>query len=136
MTGADRNRNGRGRGPRALGDVLGELFAARGLGRLRAQGELEGAWAAAVGEPAARQTRVGGVRHGVLTVTVAHPTLLEELAAFRKPRLLEALRRDAPGAAIQDIRFRVGPITPPAAGPAADNDPPGPHPRARRPRRG
>ena len=41
---------------------------------------------------------------------MAHPTLLEELAAFRKPALLAGLRRDAPGTPVQDIRFRVGPI--------------------------
>lgn len=66
---------------------------------------------AAVGEPACRQTRVGGVRHGVLSITVAHSALLEELAAFRKHDLLAALRRDAPGAGIHDIRFRVGPVS-------------------------
>ena len=103
---------GRGRWPRSWA----QLFAARGYGRLRGTRELEEAWEAAVGEPASRQTRVGGIRHGVLNVTVAHSTLLEELAAFRKPALLAALRRDAAGTVIHDIRFRVGPIDPPAAG--------------------
>jgi predicted nucleic acid-binding Zn ribbon protein len=112
------------RGPKPLAEILGELFAARGFGRLRALKELEDAWNAAVGEPGCRQTKVGEVRRGVLNVTVAHPTLLEELAAFQKPALLAALRRDAPGTVIHDIRFRVGPIdppdaaTPPAAAPA------------------
>jgi predicted nucleic acid-binding Zn ribbon protein len=100
------------RGPKPLADILGALFATRGFGRLRALKELEDAWNAAVGEPGCRQTRVGEVRRGVLNVTVAHPTLLEELAAFQKPRLLAALRRDAPGTLIHDIRFRVGPIDP------------------------
>ena len=121
MTGPDR------RGPAPLSDILGALFAARGYGRLRATGELEAAWAAAVGEPACRQTRAGGLRHGVLSVTVAHPALLEELAAFRKPALLAALRQHAPGQTIHDIRFRVGPVDP-AEPPSA------PRPRARRPR--
>jgi predicted nucleic acid-binding Zn ribbon protein len=94
-----------------LSDILGALFVAKGYGRLRAVGELEAAWKAAVGESAGRQTRVGGVRRGVLSVTVAHSALLEELAAFRKPEILAALRRDAPGSAIHDIRFRVGPVT-------------------------
>ncbi len=103
--------NGRNRrGPQPLSDVLGDLFASRGYGRLRTLGELEEAWNAAVGEPASGQTKVGGVRHGVLTVLVAHPALLEELAAFRKPNLLAALRRDLPDVSIHDIRFRVGPI--------------------------
>ena len=103
----------KGRGPKALSEILGDLFAARGYGRLQAVGELEAAWASAVGELGSRQTRVGGVRRGVLNVTVAHPALLEELSTFQKPLLLAALRRDAPGTPIHDIRFRVGPIDPP-----------------------
>jgi hypothetical protein len=98
------------RGPRALSELLGELFTARGYGRLRALSELEEAWNTAVGEPHCHQTRLGEVRRGVLNVTVAHPTLLQELDAFRKPELLQALRRGAPGTTIHDIRFRVGPI--------------------------
>jgi hypothetical protein len=114
-----------------LGEVLGELFAARGLGRLRARGELEEAWAGAVGEPGRRQTRLGEVRRGVLHVTVAHPALLEELAAFQKPALLAALRATAPGAVIHDIRFRVGPVEAPAGGDGDGEANPGP--RSRRP---
>ena len=96
------------RGPKALSDILGELFTARGYGRFLAQQELEDAWNAAVGEPLCRQTRLGEVRRGVLNVTVSHPALLEELAAFRKPELLAALRSGAPATMIHDIRFRVG----------------------------
>jgi hypothetical protein len=103
-----------GRGPKPLSEILGNLFAARGYDRLQASSELERAWNAAVGDPRCRQTRIGGVRRGVLNVTVAHPSLLEELSSFQKPALLAALRRDAPGTPIQDIRFRVGPIDPPA----------------------
>ena len=99
-------------GPRPVAEILGELFAARGLARLGAAKALEAAWDAAVGEPLRRQTRVGEVRRGVLNVTVAHPALLEELSAFRKPRLLEALRQNAPDTPVLDIRFRVGPVTP------------------------
>src|SRR5271157_1026476 len=101
------------RGPRPLSEILGELFTVRGYGRLRARQELEDAWNAAVGDPFCRQTRLGEVRRGVLNVTVAHSTLLEELAAFRKPALLAALRTDAPATTIHDIRFRVGPIEEP-----------------------
>ena len=98
------------RGPRPLSDILGELFTVRGYGRLRARQELEDAWNKAVGEPYCRQTRLGEVRRGVLNVTVAHSTLLEELSAFRKSSLLKALRSDAPATIIHDIRFRVGPV--------------------------
>lgn len=96
------------RGPKPLSEILGELFIARGYGQVRARAELEGAWAAAVGEAACRQTELGEVRRGVLNVTVAHPALLEELSAFSKPKILAALRAGAPGTTVHDIRFRVG----------------------------
>ena len=100
------------RGPRSLSDILGELFTVRGYGRLWARQELEDAWNRAVGEPYCRQTQLGEVRRGVLNVTVAHSSLLEELVSFRKTSLLEALRSGAPATAIHDIRFRVGAIVP------------------------
>ena len=102
------------KGPKPLGDILGALFAARGLGRLRAAGDLESAWIEAVGEETASRTKIGAVRRGVVSITVNHPALLEELAAFRKPELLASLRKNAPSAAIHDIRFRVGPVDPPS----------------------
>lgn len=112
------------RGPRALSEILGELFTVRGYGRLRALSELEEVWNTAVGEPHCHQTRVGEVRRGILNVTVAHPTLLEELTAFRKPELLQALRTGAPGMTIHDIRFRVGPIEQPEPTKAESLPPP------------
>ena len=118
------------RGPRPLGEVLGDLFAARGFGRLRALKELEDAWNEAVGEPGRHHTRIGEVRRGVLNVTVANSTLLAELAAFQKPALLAALRQNAPGTVVHDIRFRVGPIGP-GPGLAPDGPVPGPSPEAR-----
>jgi len=98
------------RGPKPLTDILGDLFAARGLARVQATGELQTAWVAAVGEPGCRHTKVEGLRRGILSVTVAHPTLLAELSSFQKPTLLAALRRLMAGTPIHDIRFRVGPI--------------------------
>jgi predicted nucleic acid-binding Zn ribbon protein len=124
------------RGPRALSDILAELFTARGYGRILARRELEDAWNAAVGEPLCRQTQLGEVRRGVLNVTVSHPALLEELAAFRKPELLAALRSGAPATMVHDIRFRVGT---PGSGPETvsgpdertDGSPPAPARRSR-----
>ncbi len=107
---AGMSMNPEGRGPKPLAEILGTLFAVRGLGRLQAMVELESAWVTAVGPDVDRRTQLGAVRRGVLNVTVAHPALLEELASFRKPEILAVLRRDAPGSPIQDIRFRVGSI--------------------------
>lgn len=119
MSSPDPNR----RGPQPVSEILGELFASRGFGRLRALKELEDAWNTAVGEPFRRQTRLGEVRRGVLNVTVAHPALLEELSAFLKPTLLATLRKNAPGTVVHDIRFRVGPVVPDEDEPTSPSPP-------------
>ena len=98
------------REPRALADILGELTVVQGYSRAWARQVLENAWNTAVGEPQCYETQLGEVRHGVLNVTVAHSTLLEELVAFRKAKLVASLRSDALGTAIHDIKFRVGSI--------------------------
>jgi predicted nucleic acid-binding Zn ribbon protein len=96
--------------PRALSTILSELFAVRGYGRLHTLGALEEAWNRAVGEPDCQQTHVCELRNGVLNVTVAHSALLEELRAFRKVELLNALRSTAIAVTIRDIKFRIGPV--------------------------
>jgi Dna[CI] antecedent, DciA len=96
------------RGTKSLSDILGELITIRGYGRLWVQQILENAWNTAIGEPDCHQTQISEMRRGVLSVTVAHPSLLEELAAFRKGTLLASLRSSALG--ICDIQFRVGSI--------------------------
>jgi hypothetical protein len=98
------------RGAKLLSDILCELITVRGYGRLFAREMLENAWNKAIGEPYYRQTQVGEMRHGVLNVTVAHPSLLEELAAFRKATLLAVLQSSDLGIAIHDIQFQVGSI--------------------------
>jgi predicted nucleic acid-binding Zn ribbon protein len=97
-------------GPELLGEVLGRLFTARGWGRRQAQLHLERAWAEAVGPEHEAQTRVAGLRRGVLEVVVGNAVLLQELAHFHKRRLLEALRSRLPGTTLTDLRFRAGVI--------------------------
>jgi len=96
------------KGPELLGEILGRLFVARGWGRQQAQLRLERAWAAAVGPVGAKQTRVAGLRRGVLEVTVGNAVLLQELAHYQKRRLLEQLRSQLPGTPITNLRFRAG----------------------------
>ena len=95
-------------GPQRLGEVLAQLFTARGWGRRQGRLHLEKAWAEAVGPEHAAQTRVGNLRRGVLEVIVANAVLLQELAHFHKRRLLEQLRRRLPGTPLTDLRFRAG----------------------------
>jgi Dna[CI] antecedent, DciA len=98
------------RGTRSLSDILCELITLRGYGRPFAREILENAWNTAIGEPHCRQTQVGEIHRGVLRVTVAHPSLLEELVAFRKAPILAALQSSDLGTAIHDIQFQVGPV--------------------------
>jgi predicted nucleic acid-binding Zn ribbon protein len=94
--------------PEALGEILSRLFVARGWGRRQDRLRLEQAWAETAGPEHARQTRVGGLRRGVLDVVVGNSVLLQELAHFHKRRLLEALRCRLAGTTITDLRFRAG----------------------------
>lgn len=92
-----------------MGTILTELMARRGFARIQGTAALEAAWRAAAGEPLGQHTRPGAIRRGKLEVTVANSTLAQELT-FRKPALLEALRRALPEETIRDLRIRVGPI--------------------------
>lgn len=98
------------KGPELLREILGRLFIARGWGRQQERIQLERAWTDTVGEPGSSQTRVAGLRRGVLEIHVSNATLLQELAHFHKRRLLEEMRRRLPGTAVIDLRFRAGVI--------------------------
>ena len=97
------------RGPQRVGNILTELMARRGLGRVQAALVCEEAWRKAVGQLLAQYTRAGAVRRGKLEVVVANSTLVQELG-FRKPALLKSLARLLPNEKIQDLRFRVGAV--------------------------
>jgi predicted nucleic acid-binding Zn ribbon protein len=97
-------------GPELLKEILSRMFTARGWGRKQERLRLEQAWAetvAACGLPA-DQTRVNGVRRGVLEVLVDNAVMLQEMAHFHKRKLLEAIRSKAAGTTITDLRFRAG----------------------------
>jgi len=91
--------------PEALGSVLSRLFAARGYGRVQANEELHSLWKDVAGEPIARETRILGLKNGVLTIGVTSSPLLSELAAFHREHLLEKLRAKR-GEGIRDLKFR------------------------------
>jgi len=78
------------RGPEKLGDVLGRLFTLRGWGRRQGRLHLEQAWSEAAGEEIAKQTRVAGLRRGVLEVEVGSAVLMQELAHYHKRRCWRA----------------------------------------------
>ncbi|OWK45397.1 DUF721 domain-containing protein [Fimbriiglobus ruber] len=95
-------------GPENLGDVLARLFTARGWGRKSERLRLEAAWAEAVGPAFLPETRVSGLRRGVMEVEVKSGVLIQELAQFHKRKLITALREKLPGTTITDLKFRAG----------------------------
>ena len=95
-------------GPELIKDILARLFTARGWGRRQERLHIERAWAEAVGPEYERQTRVLGLKRGVLEVEVANAVLLQELAHFHKRRLLEQLRGRLAGICVNDLRLRAG----------------------------
>jgi predicted nucleic acid-binding Zn ribbon protein len=96
------------KGPEPLGEILSRLFTARGWGRRQSRLHLEEAWNAAIGTAGAAHTRVAGIRRGVLEVLVDNAALMQELAGFRKRKLLEALRGRLPEVPLHDLRFKAG----------------------------
>jgi predicted nucleic acid-binding Zn ribbon protein len=97
------------RGPKGIADVLSELMARRGYGRVRSAAAYDAAWREAAGPLAAKYTRVGSLRRGTLEVVVANSPLLQELG-FQKTELLKRLAGLLPDDGITGLRFRVGNI--------------------------
>ncbi len=96
-----------GSSPENLSDVLGRLFTARGWGRLSERTRLEAAWAEVTAEWPG-QTRVLGLRRGVLEVEVRTGVLVQELAQYHKRKLLAGLRKKLTGQPLTDLKFRAG----------------------------
>jgi len=91
--------------PDALGAVISRLFAVRGYGRIQADRQLHSAWKTIVGEEVARQTRVLGLKNGVLQIGVSNSALLSELASFRKQELMEQLKTEQPQLRLRSLKF-------------------------------
>jgi predicted nucleic acid-binding Zn ribbon protein len=96
------------KGPEKIADVLGRLFTTRGWGRKNDRLRLESAWAEAAGAKLLKETRVLGLRRGVLEVEVKGAVLLAELTQYHKRGLLAKLRERLKGATVTDIKFRAG----------------------------
>src|SRR6478736_5178519 len=96
------------KGPENIADILGRLFTSRGWGRKNDRLRLEGAWAEAVGPELLKDTRVNGMRRGVLEVEVKNAVLIQELTQFHKRGLIGKLRTLLPGVTLTDLKFRAG----------------------------
>ncbi len=96
------------RGPENIADILGRLFTSRGWGRKNERIRLETAWADVAGPELLKNTRVLGLKRGVLEVDVRNSVVLSELAQFHKRGLLAKLRTVLVGVTLTDIKFRAG----------------------------
>ncbi len=70
-----------------------------------------GAWKEIVGEAVAGQTQPRAVRNRILFIDVSHSTWVQQLQ-FLKPTLLEKINAYLGEPHIQDIRFKLGKISP------------------------
>lgn len=70
-------------------------------------------WQNAVGEAVARNASPALVRGGVLHVNVTSSVWVQQLH-FLRDMLLEKINAGLSGTQIHDIRFKVGPVVPPA----------------------
>ena len=98
------------RKPKAIGKILAQLIPARGYGRIKSTANFAEAWQTAVGPALANFTLPGQVRRGILEITVANSTMIQELT-FQKQQLLTKLKTQLPDAKINDLKFRVGKIS-------------------------
>ena len=70
-----------------------------------------GAWDEIVGESVAEHSQPRSIRNRILFIDVTHPTWMQQLQ-FLKPTLLEKVNAFLGEPLIQDIRFKVGKISP------------------------
>ena len=75
-----------------------------------------GAWNEIVGKSVAAQAQPRSIRNRILFIEVSHSTWMQQLQ-FLKPTLLEKINSFLGEPLIQDIRFRLGKISPPVPSP-------------------
>jgi hypothetical protein len=74
------------------------------------------AWREIVGESVAEHSQPRSIRNQILFIEVDHPTWMQQLQ-FLKPTLLGQVNVFLGGPLIQDIRFKLGKVSPPPPAP-------------------
>ncbi|MCA9270806.1 MAG: DUF721 domain-containing protein [Planctomycetales bacterium] len=95
------------RGPQRAADIVAQLMARRGYGRVQSAAIAAEAWQSAAGDRFGRHSRPGGVSRGVLEVFVRNSAVLQEMT-FEKKKVLKRLIALLPDEKINDFKFRVG----------------------------
>ncbi len=98
--------SGRQGQPRRIGEVLVDLLAQRGYAQTKSIDDCLAAWQDVAGD-LSQHTLPGGLKRGVLQITVRNSAALQELT-FRKQELLTGIGRALPHHRIVDLRFRIG----------------------------
>ena len=99
-----------GRTPQRIGDVVAQLLSRSGYAQTEVNRRYQEVWNRLVGPRFENQSSVGGLRNGVLQVTVANSSVLQELT-FQKRDFIEKLQTEFSEAVITDLRFRIGVTT-------------------------
>ena len=97
--------------PQHLSNAVSELIALRGWARISSDAQLDAMWKDVAGSVVASQTKVKGIKRGVMQVSVSNSPLLSELAMFHKCSLLKALREKFPNLNVHELKFRLQTIS-------------------------
>ena len=87
-------------------DLVAAVLKQNGIGGDPALRRAVAAWREAAGGEFCEQTRVTGLKKGVLSVEVDSAALLQELSVYRKKELLQALRQK--DSSISEVKFKPG----------------------------
>ena len=93
--------------PQKIANILADLLARRGFGRVQSTEAYERRGGRRPGPLAGQYTRIGALRRGTLEVVVLNSTLVQELT-YQKAALLKALNQLLPGAGDPRSAFPLG----------------------------
>lgn len=106
--------------PKPVGSILETTLKGLELDFQLKAYSIWGAWTEIVGRTVADQAQPRSIRNRILFIDVSHSTWLHQLQ-FIKPKILEKLNAYIGEPLLQDIRFRLGTITPPPSRPAIED---------------
>ena len=102
--------------PRSIGSILEQTLKSLEIDVPLKNYVIWGAWKEIMGESVALQTQPRSIRNRILFIDVSHSTWMQQLQ-FLKPTLLEKINTFLGDPYFQDIRFRLGKISPIASPP-------------------
>jgi predicted nucleic acid-binding Zn ribbon protein len=99
------------RKPQSLHSILEKTLKALEIDVPLKTYSILGAWNKIVGESVAEHSQPRSIRNRILFIDVSHSTWMQQLQ-FLKPTLLEKINTFLGESLIQDIRFKLGKISP------------------------